>query len=139
MKHCEEVLEKFGGHEFAAGLTVCRESVDELRRRLNALVKTSLSAEDFVPKMYIDAELAIEHLNEALIEEIDRLAPFGANNPTPLFLSNVFAALSPHLVGKGHLKMRLGHNGATVDAIGFGMGDLMPEPNTRFGRSTCRR
>jgi single-stranded-DNA-specific exonuclease len=129
LKHCQEVLERFGGHEFAAGLTVAEDNIDALRLKLNALVAASLSPEDFVPKIYIDAQLDIASIDEALIEEIQCLGPFGTNNPEPLFLSDVFTASSPHIVGNGHLKMRIGHNGSVVDVIGFSMGDLMPQPD----------
>jgi single-stranded-DNA-specific exonuclease len=129
LAQCAAVLEKFGGHECAGGLTVSSGNVGELHRRFSDLVAASLSTEDFIPKMHIDAELPIEVLSEALIEEVQRLAPFGAHNPPPLFLSDVFAAASPFIVGKNHLKMRLDHNGSEVDVIGFGMADRMPDPN----------
>ncbi|MBW1679265.1 MAG: single-stranded-DNA-specific exonuclease RecJ [Deltaproteobacteria bacterium] len=131
LKQCQELLEKFGGHEFAAGLTVSRDNINKLREKLNSLVEKSLNIEDFIPKLYIDAQIDLTRINGSLLKEIQALAPFGANNPNPLFATDVLSAKNPHIVGNGHLKMRIGNDETDFDAIGFGMGDFIPSPDSQ--------
>ena len=131
LKACQDLLEKFGGHEYAAGLSIAKENIHKLRERLNALVEKTLSPDDFIPKLYIDAQVDLAHINETLVQEIQTLAPFGTDNPEPLFVSDVLSANFPHIVGNGHLKLRLGNHLADIGAIGFGLGSLIPEPEAR--------
>ena len=130
LKQCRELLKGFGGHEFAAGLTVSRDNINKLREKLNSLVEKTLKPEDFVPKLYIDAQIDLAQVDEPLIQEIQSLYPFGANNPEPLFASDVLSVKNSHIVGNGHLKMRIGNDGTDFDAIGFGMGDTLPVPDS---------
>ena len=131
LKECQDLLERFGGHEYAAGLTIAKDNINKLRERLNALVEKTLGPEDFVPKLYIDAQVDLAQINERLVQEIQTLAPYGADNPEPLFVSDVLSANYPHIVGNGHLKLRLGNHLADIDAIGFGLGSLIPEPEAQ--------
>jgi len=127
LKECEDLLEKFGGHEFAAGLTIAKHNIDTFRERLNALVVQAINPDDLVPKLCIDAAIDLSQIDEAFIEEIRCLAPFGTHNPAPLFLSGVFSASDPRIVGNGHLKMRTAGKRTNLDIIGFGMAELMPD------------
>ncbi len=131
LKECQDLLEKFGGHEYAAGLTIAKDNINKLRERLNALVEKTLGPEDFVPKLYIDAQVDLAQINERLVQEIQTLAPYGADNPEPLFVSDVLSANYPQIVGNGHLKLRLGNHLADIGAIGFGLGSLIPEPEAQ--------
>jgi Single-stranded DNA-specific exonuclease len=131
LKECQDLLEKFGGHEYAAGLTIAENNINKLRERLNALGEKNLGPDDFVPKLYIDAQVDLAQIKEDLVHEIQTLAPYGADNPEPLFVSDVLSANYPHIVGNGHLKLHLGNHLADIDAIGFGLGNLIPEPETR--------
>lgn len=130
LRECQDLLEKFGGHEFAAGLTITRDKIDSFRARLNMLVTQALRPDDFIPRIYIDAHVDLAQVNETLIEEIQCLAPFGTQNPAPLFLSDIFSATAPHIVGNRHLKMFISGNRTNLEAIGFGMADLMPLPDS---------
>jgi single-stranded-DNA-specific exonuclease len=130
LKDCQDLLERFGGHEYAAGLTIAQDNVGQLRERLNDLVEKTLRPDDFVPKLYIDAQVNLAQIKEALVHEIATLAPYGADNPEPLFVSDVLFANNSKIVGNGHLKFRLGGLREGIDAIGFGLGSLIPEPET---------
>ena len=79
----QDLLTKFGGHPMAAGFSLPLEHVDEFRRRLNENAK--LTPEDFIPKVWIDIALPFEYVDEALIEELERLEPFGQGNEKPQF------------------------------------------------------
>ena len=131
LKECQELLEKFGGHEYAAGLRIAKDNIPLLREKLNHLAGAILKPEDFVPKLYIDAKVNLNQINEVLIEEIQSLAPFGTDNPEPVFVSEVLSVNSPQIVGNGHLKLRLGNHLIEVEAIGFGMGQLLPESGSQ--------
>ena len=131
LKQCKELLEEFGGHEFAAGLTVSRENINKLREKLNSVIETTLAPDDFIPKLYIDARIDLTQINESLIQEIQSLAPFGPNNPEPLFVTDVLPIKYPQIVGNGHLKMRIGAGRPNFEAIGFGMGDIILDPDSQ--------
>ncbi|MFH0814078.1 MAG: single-stranded-DNA-specific exonuclease RecJ [Pseudomonadota bacterium] len=132
LKGCQELLIKFGGHESAAGLTVSKENITHLREKLNALVHEALSPEDFIPKIYVDTQIDLAQVNESLIQEIQALAPFGTDNPEPLFASDVLSVTTSHIVGNGHLKMRIGRNGVNFEAIGFSMGNFILDPHSQI-------
>jgi len=132
LQQCRDLLEEFGGHEYAAGLTIATGNIDKLRDALNAVVEKTLIPEDFIPKLYIDAHVALGQINESLVQELESLAPFGSGNPEPLLVSDALLLQNPYIVGNGHLKMRIGNRKNNFDAIGFGMADLMPDPNSQI-------
>jgi len=99
---------------------------------LTTLIEKTLSPEDFIPQLSIDAHVELDQINESVIQEIESLAPFGSNNPEPLFVSDALPLQTPYIVGKGHLKMRIGNGKSNFDAIGFGMGDVMPAPDSQI-------
>jgi len=130
LKQCEDLLDRFGGHEAAAGLTICRDNISELRERMNNFAGKTLRPDDIIPKLYIDNQIALEHINESFIEEIQSLTPFGTDNPEPLFVSEIISVKNCRVVGNGHLKMWIGNGGNNFDAIGFGMGEVIPDPDS---------
>ncbi len=105
---CADLFEKFGGHSHAAGLSIKRERIGELRRRLNEHAATHIVAEDLEPTLLIDAELPPSALTLALAEELRALEPYGAGNPRPLFMTRDLRLLSePRVMKDKHLKLRL--------------------------------
>jgi len=132
LKESEDLLEGFGGHEAAAGLTISRDNISKLRAKLNYLAEKTLSPEDIIPKLYVDTEIPLTHINESLIQEIQALAPIGADNPEPLFVSEIISVKNCRIVGNGHLKMWIGNGGNNFDAIGFGMGKVIPDPDSEI-------
>ncbi len=113
---------QYGGHSHAAGLTIKRECIEELRRRLNEHAASNLRQDDLVPFIHIDAELSSESLTLKLAEELRRLEPFGAGNPRPVFLTRGLRILGePRVLKERHLKMRVaGEDGRTHDVIWWG-------------------
>ena len=83
LSKCKDILNRFGGHPMAAGLSLDEENINELRNRLNK--NSSLTKDDLIPKIYIDMGLPIEYISYKLIEEIKSLEPFGKGNSKPLF------------------------------------------------------
>lgn len=119
-----DLFTKFGGHKMAAGMSLGRENVDELRRRLNE--NTTLKEEDLVEKIVIDIPLPIGYVTSALVKEIERLAPFGVANTKPYFAQKDVPIRQVSLIGKNHnvVKLVLGGvdengNAVNVDAVLF--------------------
>src|ERR1051325_2660359 len=116
---CADLFEKFGGHSHAAGLTIRRDRIPELRRRLNEHAASRLSDQDLLPVLHVDAELPPSALSLALTEELRRLEPFGAGNRRPVFMTrDMRLAAAPRIIKERHLKMSVAcEDGRTHDAI----------------------
>jgi single-stranded-DNA-specific exonuclease len=119
---CGAHLVRFGGHRHAAGVTVERGQVDAFRAAFEARAAAQLSEEDLAPRCRIDAWVDDGDLTDGAAADLEKLAPFGAGHPEPVFALRAAAARG-RTVGsaKVHLKLSLGPRG--IDAIGFGMGD----------------
>ena len=117
---CKELLDKFGGHPMAAGLSLQEDKVDELRIALNN--KCELTDEDLTRKIMIDSSLPLEYLNLHLIEELNVLEPFGKGNSKPVFGVRDAKITRAMLLGKDKnvLKLKLlTNNNITIDAMIF--------------------
>ena len=128
LKRCEDKIIQFGGHKYAAGLTVEISRLDEFRDAFKAAVH-ELMAEDLkTPELRIDVELNLADLNAKFLRILKEFAPFGPNNMRPTFLTrNLEVFGSPRIVGRNHLRFKVRQNGMVFDAIGFGLGDLLPK------------
>jgi single-stranded-DNA-specific exonuclease len=125
------LLEKFGGHELAAGLTIKKENIQELRSKINEYADRVLTCEEMVPRIKVDFPVSKEDLTIQNIRDLDKLAPFGAGNPSPVFVCEDLKVNSLRTVGEGkHLKLGLDCQGTVFDAIGFNMGGLGDILNT---------
>ncbi|WP_395017758.1 single-stranded-DNA-specific exonuclease RecJ [Robinsoniella peoriensis] len=121
MVKCQELFTKFGGHPMAAGLSIKKEDVETLRIRLNEL--TTLTEDDFIPRVSIDVAMPIDYISEELIEELEVLEPFGKANPKPVFAEKNLNVLSARILGqnKNVIKMQvLNSQGMVMDAMYFG-------------------
>src|SRR5215510_10984094 len=116
---CRDLLDKFGGHSHAAGLSIRRERIPELRRRLNEHAASCLTDDDLVPQLCIDAELPARTVNFQLWQDLCVLEPFGAGNPRPVFLTKGMRVLSePQIIKEQHLKLRVaGYDNRPFEAI----------------------
>ncbi|MCC5941590.1 MAG: single-stranded-DNA-specific exonuclease RecJ [Balneolaceae bacterium] len=128
LKECEDLLDQFGGHEFAAGLTMSRENLDEFRQRMNEIAYNTLLNNDFKPELEISGELDLGQVDLKFWKLLSQFEPFGPGNMRPVFVSrNVCIEGLPSIVGSGHLKMRIkSDNSAIFDAIGFNMHEYEP-------------
>lgn len=126
LSECSGSLLRFGGHRHAAGITISKDSIDVFRREINQVAQSALKEDDFVPKVMCDRELTLDEINLEVAKGIAMLSPFGAANPTPVFLSTCVRLSHYRSVGVGgkHLKLELSQNGVTHDGIGFGLGHL---------------
>lgn len=125
--HCRDHLLQFGGHAMAAGLHLETSRVEAFRQDLIDYANTRLTAQDLVGCVEIDVECRLEDLNLHLFEQIQTLAPFGKDNPSPvLCLRGAPLARPAERVGAGgqHLRLLLGHSQRMLPAIGFHLGEL---------------
>lgn len=133
LSECSDLLEQFGGHTYAAGLSLPAENIPEFRRRFNGVAKKMLSPDDLVPKLNISARLPLDNVDTSLLDNLKRFAPFGPSNPMPNFVSyDIELAGYPRIVGSNHLKFKVKNpNGVIVDCIGFNLGDKIDrvDPN----------
>ncbi|HDL03044.1 MAG TPA: single-stranded-DNA-specific exonuclease RecJ [candidate division Zixibacteria bacterium] len=132
LKECEDLLLRYGGHKYAAGLTIKPENIERFRKRLKEVSKRMLTDEDLVAKLYIDSEIELSNIDNKLLDVIETFAPFGPQNMRPVFLTRNCEILGqPYCVGKNHLKMKVRKGDAVFDIIGFGFGDWARKLSSR--------
>ena len=120
---CSDLLESWGGHALAAGLVVARERLPELRERLEQLVRERVSPADRVKRVTYDAPLTLAECDETLVEWVERLAPYGLDNPEPIYHLAHAEVEATSVVGGGkHLRLTVRDGSAQAEAIGFGLG-----------------
>jgi single-stranded-DNA-specific exonuclease len=125
---CRDLLERFGGHRSAAGVTIARDKVEEFARRFNESARSVLSPEDLVPELRVDMEVALADLTPAFEALLRHLEPCGMGNPSPMLVTRgVRLAAPPKIVGQGGLKLRLATHGAPLEAIGWSLGARIAE------------
>ena len=125
---CSDLLESFGGHMFAAGLTLKQENLKQFRERFEKFVSETIKDEHLVPSINIDEEIPIEEVGPELYRNIDLFQPFGPDNMAPVFVSRGVKTLSCQPVGSNgmHLKLTFArHNAEPLGAIAFGQADMM--------------
>ena len=131
LKKCEKHIEQFGGHKYAAGLSVLEENIPTLREALNGYAVQQIDSEMLTPELRIDAEIELEEISPRFFKLIKQFAPFGPGNTRPLFMTRNAEIIGyPRMVGKDHLKFRVRHNNTDtgyIEAIGFGMGSRIGE------------
>lgn len=119
MHKAEDLFLKYGGHTQAAGLSIEKENVDELRRRLNE--ETSLTDDDLIEKIELDADMPLSYLSEDLINDLSLIEPFGQGNPRPLFGSRA-RLLSIKTMGREGQFLRFNfslESGKTMNGVMF--------------------
>ena len=107
---CSDLLESFGGHMYAAGLTLKKENIRPFMERFEQYVNSTITEEQLVPRIFIDTELSFSEINEEFFKIMSQFQPFGPENMSPVFVSrNVFDTGSGRMVGSSgeHLKLDL--------------------------------
>jgi single-stranded-DNA-specific exonuclease len=131
---CQEHLVSFGGHKYAAGLTVHPSKFDAYRSAFESVCRERLSPEDLLPVARVDAEVRLPDVTTALLKELETLAPHGNANPVPVFASmGVTVVGGVRVLRGGHLKFSVKQGGKTLPVIGFKMEeytDLVTESRT---------
>ncbi|TDE13754.1 single-stranded-DNA-specific exonuclease RecJ [Dyadobacter psychrotolerans] len=129
IEECADLLEQFGGHTFAAGLTLPIQNVEAFRKRFNEIVSSRIQPEQLVPMINIDLSLDLESITTKFYNILRQMGPFGPGNMTPLFESKYVSIEGmPVIMKEKHIKFNVKQKGsATFTAIGFGMSHFYTE------------
>ncbi|MEX1187225.1 MAG: single-stranded-DNA-specific exonuclease RecJ [Gemmatimonadaceae bacterium] len=125
---CADLLEKFGGHKAAAGVTLDRSRLDAFTERFNEVARAALEPDDLLGQLRVDLEMPLAEATDALESLIRHFEPFGIGNPSPVFLSRGVRLKSPPRTLKHEgLKLYLDAGGSALEAIGWGFADRAGE------------
>jgi single-stranded-DNA-specific exonuclease len=125
LAECRDCVESFGGHRHAAGVSLSEDRLEEFGACVERAVASVLSPEDLVSVVEIDALVSLSECDFDLVQLTKRLRPFGAGNPEPIFGTRDLKLISAKAVGNGHLKLTVSQGDRAMDAIGFGMADVL--------------
>ena len=141
--HCSDLLEHFGGHKYAAGLSMKPENVDEFRRRFEEYIREHLTVEELVPELEVDLKINFHDITAKFMRILNQFAPFGPGNSAPVFWSDniIDAGGSRPVGGHKHLKLtvrQLGDDERNVfSGIAFQKGDLFSRIHSGEPFSIC--
>lgn len=129
---CSEHLIQFGGHAYAAGLSIKEDQVTAFRYAMNEVGHQHLTEEDLIPEVRVDTIMVIEDIDLSLYSRMALLEPFGAENPVPCFLSRGVKMQEVKFIGKekNHVRFRAQQGKGRIEGVGFGMADVFESPAT---------
>ncbi|WP_428743675.1 single-stranded-DNA-specific exonuclease RecJ [Tenacibaculum sp.] len=137
LEECSEFIEQFGGHKYAAGLTLLPEQYQNFKNKFEEVVKATIDKDLLTPEITIDAEIDLSEITPKFFRIIQQMAPFGPQNMKPVFTTT---AVRDNGYGKqvgtdsSHLKLNIiyGTDQKTYNAIGFGLGDKITSTQNDF-------
>ncbi|MCK4284024.1 MAG: single-stranded-DNA-specific exonuclease RecJ, partial [Candidatus Brocadiae bacterium] len=136
VRECADLLDRYGGHKGAAGLSLRAENLPAFTERVNQHAGQLLGQEPPVPELDLDGEIELSALNRALVREIDLLAPFGKGNQEPLFAASGLRLVgNPRIVGSNgnHLTFMVRQSQTTLRVIAMRKADWIEELRARKG------
>lgn len=127
LEACEEYIEQFGGHKYAAGLTILPENYEPFKQKFEEIVAATIEPEMLIPEISADLEIKLTDVNSKFFRILKQFAPFGPGNMTPVFLTkNLIESGYSRRVGEEdkHLRLVVKPNGGEfITGIGFNMGE----------------
>lgn len=127
---CFDLLEHFGGHKYAAGMSIRPENFQAFKERFESIVASTIEDHLLIPEISIDAKIKLNNISTKFFKVLKQFAPFGPDNMAPVFLTeNVVDTGYASIVGKNHLKLSVVHpdiSGFPVAGIAFQQGDKLP-------------
>jgi single-stranded-DNA-specific exonuclease len=120
LRQCDDLLERYGGHKMAAGVSLRPENLPAFRERMNQLARAQLRPEQLTPPLRLDAEVTLAELTLETVGALERLAPFGQQNPAvQLCVTRLSNQRAPARIGSAeqHLKLWLTDGRITMDAV----------------------
>lgn len=133
LRSCSALLDRFGGHKAAAGLTVSVCNLAGFKEEFIRYANSTLNDEDMMPEINLDAVVTLDEVNTRLISEIGSLAPFGQSNREPVLCLPDAQIVGTEVVGNRHLRLRVKHGSCSRSAIGFGLAGLHPMRGEGYG------
>jgi single-stranded-DNA-specific exonuclease len=124
---CGHLLERFGGHKYAAGLAIAEDKIKLFSSAINRIARERIALEDLYPSLDIDMEVSLNDWDEELVDQLKQLEPYGQANPEPLFFTrNLRLKSEPEVLSRNTLRFWVTDGKTTYKAVGFSMG-LMKE------------
>ena len=121
---CSEHFTGFGGHAMAAGLTISPDSLESFEQAFHSVANREISDEMLVPELTLETDIRFTHVNNQLMEMLQRLGPYGPQNMRPVFGARELSVTGmPRIVGDNHLKFKVKQGRSVLDAIAFRMGE----------------
>ena len=129
---CSGHLIQFGGHAYAAGLSIKEDHIEDFRKAMNEVGHRYLTEEDLIPEIHLDTVLALEEIDRSLYSRMELLEPFGAENPVPKFLSQGVKMQEVKFIGKekNHVRFRAQQGKGRIEGVGFGLADVFESVDT---------
>lgn len=138
---CFDLLEHFGGHKYAAGMSIKPENFPAFKEKFESIVASTIDEEMLTPEIAIDAKIKLNNISTKFYKILKQFAPFGPENMSPIFLTeNVVDTGYASIVGKNHLKLSVVHpdiSGFPVAGIAFQQGDKLPVVQSGKPFSIC--
>ena len=132
LQTCGHVLAGYGGHEFAAGLSIALADFPEFVQAFDAHAQNVLNEDDLKPLVYFDEEVCLEEISLELVKELEMMQPFGAGNPEPVFVARKVRALGVETLKEQHLRWKACQNGVVHPCIAFGLAARSDELRDEF-------
>lgn len=125
LKKCDSLLISYGGHRYAAGISIKEKDIEEFASLLEEVISEEIDITDLKLHTFIDAQCTLVDISYNFISQISALAPFGSGNPEPVLCARNVILTSQSLVGKNHLRMSVAGNGVVYNSIWFNKGHLL--------------
>ena len=122
---CSDLLEQFGGHMYAAGVTMPLDNVEAFREKFEEVVASKITEDQLIPSVNVDINISLDQINQRFFNIVNQMAPFGPGNMQPVFVTDNVQAVNVKVLKDQHLKFMARQVGTDVayDAIGFGLGE----------------
>jgi len=127
LKRCESLLLSYGGHRYAAGISIREGDIPSFSVRLREILRDNDPAIDFTACTTIDAQCSLTDITPEFLSQVEKLAPFGSRNPEPILCVRNVSMVSPSIVGNNHLKMRINGDGVSRNSIWFSKGQFLQD------------
>lgn len=125
LKQCDSLLVSYGGHQYAAGISIKEEDIGKFSALLDEIVEENIQLEAMISQTQIDAQCQLSDINYDLLSQIAMLAPFGSRNPEPVLCAKNVNIIGSNVVGNNHLRMRINGGGVSCNSIWFSKGNFI--------------
>ena len=128
ISECSDLLDQFGGHAYAAGITLPIDNIETFKKQFDTIVQSTITQDQLTPQIVIDQKLDFERIDHKFFNILKQMAPFGPSNPSPLFLTEDVTCGNCRILKDQHLKLWLRQEGSkrTMEAVAFRMAEFHP-------------
>ncbi len=125
ISECADLLDQYGGHMYAAGVTMDVDKVDAFKKRFEEVVSRDITEDQLIPSVNVDTVIFLDEINTRFYNVLSQMGPFGPQNMQPVFVSENLNAVNVKVLKDQHLKFQVKQEGtdASYDVIGFGLAD----------------